>query len=119
MPLPPDTINGRDLYGVQVGVFAVYENAVRLRDQYSIDYGPAQLVIRHGAAPSWRVLVGSFENEADAQQLAQRIRSEKQQPVFVVHLDPPPPNIAPAPAPRPASGRKPSPMPQNPGESPQ
>lgn len=50
MPLPPDTINGRDLYGVQVGVFAVYENAVRLRDRYSIDYGPAQLVIRQGAA---------------------------------------------------------------------
>jgi rare lipoprotein A (peptidoglycan hydrolase) len=119
VPLPPDTINGRDLYGVQVGVFAVYENAVRLRDQYSIDYGPAQLVIRQGAAPNWRVLVGSFENEAEAQQLAQRIRSEKQQPVFVVHLDPPPPSIAPAPAPRPASGRKPSPMPQNPGESPQ
>jgi peptidoglycan lytic transglycosylase len=119
VPLPPDTINGRDLYGVQVGAFAVYENAVRLRDQYSIEYGPAQLVIRQGAAPTWRVLVGSFDSEADAQQLAQRIRSEKQQPVFVVHLDPPPPpNVVPAPAPRPASGRKPSPMPQNPGESP-
>lgn len=113
--LPPDTINGRDLYGVQVGAFAVYENAVRLRDQYSIEYGPAQLVLRQGAAPTWRVLVGSFESEADAQQLAQRIRSEKQQAVFVVHLDPAPPNVVPAPAPRSGSGGKPSPMPQNPG----
>jgi rare lipoprotein A len=115
-PLPPDTINGRDLYGVQVGVFGVYENAVRLRDQYSTEYGPAQLVIRQGATPTWRVLVGSFENEADAQELAQRIRSGKQQAVFVVHLDPAPPNVVQAPAPRSGSGRKPSPMP--PGDSP-
>jgi rare lipoprotein A len=116
--LPPDTINGRDLYGVQVGVFAVYENAVRLRDQYSTEYGPAQLVIRQGATPSWRVLVGSFENEADAQELAQRIRSAKQQAVFVVHLDPAPPNVVKTPTPRSESGRKPSPMPKDPGDSP-
>jgi rare lipoprotein A len=118
-PLPPDTIGGRNLYAVQVGVFAVYENAVRLRDQYSKDYGPAQLVIRQGSAPAWRVLVGSFANEADAQRLAERVRSERQQPVFVVHLDPAPPSVAPAPAARPGSGRKPSPMPNNPAGPPQ
>jgi hypothetical protein len=116
--LPPDTIGGRNLYGVQVGVFAVYENAVRLRDQCAKDYGPAQLVIRQGAAPSWRVVAGSFENEADAQQLAQRIRAEKQQTAFVVHLDPAPPNLAPSPAPRSNSGRKPSPMPKDPNDTP-
>jgi rare lipoprotein A len=115
-PLPPDTIGGRNLYAVQVGVFTVYDNAVQLRDQYSKEYGPAQLVIRQGAPPAWRVLVGSFENEADAQQLAQKVRSERQQPVFVVHLDPAPPSVVPAPAPRSGSGRKPSPMPNDPGD---
>jgi rare lipoprotein A len=88
--MPPDTIAGRNLYAVQVGVFAVYDNAVRLRDQYSKDYAQAQLVMRQGAPPTWRVLVGSFENEADARQLAERIHAERNQAVFVVHIDPVP-----------------------------
>ena len=94
VPLPPDTIAGRNLYAVQVGVFAIYENALRLRDLCTKSYAPAQLVIRQGARPTWRVLVGSFENEADAQQLAQRIRAERNEVVFVVHLDPPAPGVS-------------------------
>src|SRR5271170_7820250 len=47
-----------DFYAVQIGAYAVHENAERLRTKFAEEYGTAQLVARAGNPVLWRVLVG-------------------------------------------------------------
>jgi rare lipoprotein A len=82
----PRDISSNDFYGVQVGAFSVYANAERLREQYAERFGAAQLVVKEGATPLWRVLVGKADSVDGAQGLANQIRAEGKE-VFVVRLD--------------------------------
>jgi rare lipoprotein A len=89
----PQDILSNDFYAVQVGAFAIYANADRLRQGYAERFGTAQLVIKEGTTPLWRVLVGKVNSVDAAQALADQIRAEGRE-VFVVRLDstlPPPP----------------------------
>jgi len=82
---PPD-ISSNDFYAVQVGAFSVYANAERTRDEYALRYGAAQLALKEGTTPLWRVLVGKAGSINAAQDLADQIGSEGKH-VFVVRLD--------------------------------
>lgn len=105
---PPD-IPANDFYAVQVGAFSVYVNAERARIQYAQRFGTAQLEIRQGKVPMWRVLVGKETTIQGAQQLANSLAAENRD-VFVVRLDetavnPNPPSM---PTPPPAAATPPS-----------
>ncbi len=89
----PLDIPSNDFYAVQVGAFAVYNNAERARDQYAQRYGTAQLAVKQGAAPLWRVLVGKQTSIAAAQELANQLRAENKN-IFVVRLDQTEPNTS-------------------------
>jgi rare lipoprotein A len=54
----PADIPANDFYAVQVGAFSVYANAERARSEYAARYGVAQLALKQGSVPMWRVLVG-------------------------------------------------------------
>ena len=82
----PADIPANDFYAVQVGAFAVYQNAERARDRYAQRFGAAQIAVKEGAAPLWRVLVGKEPSTDAAQQLAQQLKAEDKN-VFVVRLD--------------------------------
>lgn len=85
---PPD-IPSDDFYAVQVGAFSIHANAERARLRYAERFGTAQLVLKAGAVPLWRVLVGKEPSVQAAQQLAVTLRAENKN-VFVVRLDQPP-----------------------------
>lgn len=86
-----------DFYGVQIGAYAVHENAEHLRAKFAEEYGTAQLVARVGNPILWRVLVGRAASVAEAQDLASRLQQELGFEVFVVHLDPTPsPTVPPS-----------------------
>lgn len=87
----PVDIPSNDFYAVQVGAFSVYGNAQRVRDQYAQRFGTAQLALKQGAVPLWRVLVGKESSMEAAQQLATQLRAEDKN-VFVVRLDQTAPN---------------------------
>ena len=82
---PPD-IPANDFYAVQVGAFSISANAERVRSQFAQEFGTAQVVMRAGAVPLWRVLVGREPSIAAAQQLA-NVLSARAKDVFVVRLD--------------------------------
>jgi rare lipoprotein A len=82
----PADIPANDFYAVQVGAFSVQANAERLRAHYAERFGNAQLAVRQGATPVWRVLVGREPSIAAAQQLAVVLSAEDKN-VFVVRLD--------------------------------
>jgi rare lipoprotein A len=82
----PLDIASNDFYAVQVGAFSVYLNAEHARDQYAQRFGTAQLAIKQGATPLWRVLVGKQSSLQAAEQLADQIKAEDRT-VFVVRLD--------------------------------
>lgn len=82
----PADIAADDFYGVQIGAFSQRANAERLRDQYAQRYGTAQLLLKQGAQPLWRVVVGKEPSVAAAQQLASTIKGAGAAP-FVVRLD--------------------------------
>jgi rare lipoprotein A len=82
----PADIPANDFYAVQVGAFALRENADRLRSELSEKYGPVQLVVKQGSVPLWRVLVGKESSSAAAQHLANELSSIGSA-VFVVRLD--------------------------------
>jgi rare lipoprotein A len=100
----PQDITSNDFYAVQVGAFSVYSNADRLRTEYAQRFGAAQLAVKEGAVPMWRVLVGKLPSIDAAQAMANELRSEGQD-VFVVRLDTtlPAQGSAPAPAQPPVS----------------
>jgi rare lipoprotein A len=76
-----------DFFAVQVGAFAVYAHAETLRDNYARQFGNAQLALKQGAPPVWRVLVGKEHSIEAAQQLA-TVLAANDKHVFVVRLDP-------------------------------
>jgi rare lipoprotein A len=82
---PPD-IPSNDFYAVQVGAFSVAANAERVRMQYAQRFGTAQLAVKQGAVPLWRVLIGKEPSMAAAQELANVLIAENRA-VFVVRLD--------------------------------
>jgi rare lipoprotein A len=82
----PVDIPANDFYAVQVGAFSVYANAERARSDYAAHFGVAQLALKQGNVPVWRVLVGKEPSVAAAQELAQTL-SAQNKTVFVVRLD--------------------------------
>ena len=75
-----------ELYAVQAGAFASQQNAERLRAEYAQRFGSAQLAVKQGATPLWRVLVGREHSTAAAQAIAATLISEHRN-AFVVRLD--------------------------------
>ena len=75
-----------DFFAVQVGAFSQYANAETLRDNYARQFGNAHLVLKQGATPVWRVLVGREPSIEAAQQLATVLQA-RDKAVFVVRLD--------------------------------
>ncbi len=75
-----------DLYAVQAGAFANHQNAERLRAEYAARFGSAQLAVKQGAVPLWRVLVGREPSIAAAQQIAATLSAEHRN-AFVVRID--------------------------------
>jgi rare lipoprotein A len=82
----PADIPVNDFYAVQTGAFSSRESAELLRAKYAERFGNAQLALKQGAAPLWRVLVGKEPSQAAAQQLAIVLGAENKN-VFVVRLD--------------------------------
>jgi len=82
----PADIPANDFYAVQVGAFSVEANAEQLREHYAERFGNAQLRVKNGTAPVWRVLVGKEPSLEAAQQLAIVLAAEDKN-VFVVRLD--------------------------------
>ena len=82
----PADIPANDFYAVQVGAFSVEVNAEHLRAHYAERFGNAQLAVKQGARPVWRVLVGKEPSIEAAQQLAIVLSAEDKN-VFVVRLD--------------------------------
>ncbi len=91
----PSDISSNDFYAVQVGAFSVYANAEHARAAYAERFGTAQLAVKQGATPLWRVLVGKENSTQRAQQIADQLRAEDKN-VFVVRLDETVPNALPA-----------------------
>ncbi|MBV9301429.1 MAG: septal ring lytic transglycosylase RlpA family protein [Acidobacteriaceae bacterium] len=82
----PADIPLNDFYAVQIGAFSVPENAERLRAKYAERFGTAQLAIKQGKVPLWRVLIGKEPSVKAAQELATVLGAENRN-VFVVRLD--------------------------------
>ncbi len=82
----PRDIPINDFYAVQTGAFSSRESAEHLREQYSERFGNAQLAVKQGPTPLWRVLVGKEPSIEAAQQLAIVLQADNKN-VFVVRLD--------------------------------
>lgn len=82
----PTDVPADDFYGVQVGAFSVLPNAQHAQAEYAKRYGTAELALKQGRIPLWRVIVGKEHSVEAAQSLADRIRPEGKG-VFVVRLD--------------------------------
>ena len=100
----PADVPSSDFYAVQVGAFSVYENAEHLRLSFAQRYGTAQLAIKQGKIPLYRVLVGKVPSQRAAEQLSDQLRGEVNHDVFIVRLDS---SIVPAPIPPPAESLHP------------
>ncbi len=84
--LAADTGGG---FAVQIGSFQDEANADAAVRKFAGIYGSAKKVVRAGAAPSYRVLVGKAATTEDAEALAKKIRAAQNLPgAFVVRLDP-------------------------------
>ncbi len=77
------------VFGVQVGAFRVRENALRLETALGSQYGPVEIQpFDSGQGVLYRVRVGSFSNEYQAQQLARQLAaSGVASQTFVVRLN--------------------------------
>ena len=82
----PRDIPANDYYAVQTGAFSNRQSAEQLRATYAGRFGHAELVLKEGPAPLWRVLVGREPSAEAAQQLAIVLAAENKN-VFVVRLD--------------------------------
>ncbi len=82
----PRDVPLNDFYAVQTGAFTSYASAERLRRQYAGSFGNAQLAVKQGPTPLYRVLVGKETTVEAAQQLAIVLGAENKS-VFVVRLD--------------------------------
>jgi rare lipoprotein A len=74
----PTDVPTNDFYAVQVAALSIYQNAQR--------FGTAQLALKQGRTPLWRVLVGKEPSIDAARQLASLLAVEDKN-VFVVRLD--------------------------------
>src|SRR5689334_2421068 len=81
----PMDVPSNNFFAVQVGAFAIYANAEVARDQYAQRFGTAQVAVKQGAVPLWRVLVGKQPSIEAAQELATQLKGEDRN-VFVVRL---------------------------------
>ncbi len=102
----PVDVPSNDFYSVQVGAFAVYANAERARAGYAARFGTAELTLKQGPVPLYRVLVGKLSSMQAAQALADQLRAETGSGVFIVRLDQTVPAVPSTSAP--ASGVTPS-----------
>jgi rare lipoprotein A len=93
----PADIPANDYYTVQVGAFAVYANAERARAEYARRFGSAQITVKQGVAPLYRVLAGKERSIAGAQGIADQLRAEGKSG-FVIRLDETVPGAPPLPA---------------------
>ena len=84
---PPVDVPATDFYGVQVGAFSSFESAERVRVQYAQRFGTAQIAVKQGNTPLWRVLVGRERSQEAAQQLANQLSAAGTVNFFVVRLD--------------------------------
>jgi cell division protein FtsN len=83
---PPKQLASQpELFAVQAGAYREWERADAARIALK-QFGPVRLVRRATDPPVWRVLVGAKELQADAEALAESIRSSGAQ-AFVVRLD--------------------------------
>ena len=82
----PVDLPSNDFYAVQVGAFANYANASRVRARYAERYGTAQIALKQGRVPLYRVLVGKEPSPQAAQQLAARLRTGREE-LYIVRLD--------------------------------
>lgn len=82
----PADVPSSDFYAVQIGAFANEASAEKLRARYASRYGYAQIAVKQGRVPLYRVLVGKMPSSDAAQQLAETLRPEVHQD-FVVRLD--------------------------------
>lgn len=84
-PPPPPPITS-DTFGVQVGAFRDQDRASKLQTALREKYGHADLVVREGDAPTWRVIVGVYADEALALTAASLLRQDFPE-AFVVRRD--------------------------------
>lgn len=82
----PVNVQSNDRYAVQVGAFSVLANAERARTQYAERFGTAQIVVKQGNKPLYRVLVGNLPSVVEAQSLAAQV-SQDGDKTFIVRLD--------------------------------
>jgi hypothetical protein len=82
----PADIPAEDYYAVQIGAFASYANAEKLRAEYERRYGFAKIEVKQGRVPLYRVLVGRESTEAAAARIAADLHATIDR-VFVVRLD--------------------------------
>ena len=82
----PHDVPANDFYAVQTGAFVNRAGAEELRAKYAERFGNAQLALKQGTPPLWRVLVGKEPSVEAAQQLAIVLGAENKN-VFVVRLD--------------------------------
>jgi len=85
LSLPPPAMSS-DLFAVQAGAFRDKVRADSLRAEMEKEYGSARLILRDGATPLWRVVVGQEPSQAQANRLAERLRAELGNG-FIVRLD--------------------------------
>jgi rare lipoprotein A len=90
----PTDVPSDDYYGVQIGAFANYANAEKMRAGYESRYGFAKIEVKQGRVPLYRVLVGRESTEAAAERIANELSSNSVR-VFVVRLDPKAPSYVP------------------------
>lgn len=75
-------------FGVQVGAFLQAENADRLKSQLEQGYPPASVATYDSPNGTfYRVRVGRFATEDEAQALATKLHAERGYTTFVVRLD--------------------------------
>ncbi|HEX4228656.1 MAG TPA: septal ring lytic transglycosylase RlpA family protein [Bryobacteraceae bacterium] len=84
----PVDVPAGDFYGVQIGAYATLERAEAMRTEYAARFGgTARIVVKQGASPLWRLVVGRESTAAAAQQIADGLAPDLRG-VFVVRLDP-------------------------------
>lgn len=74
-PPPPAPLEGKT-FGVQVGAFRDHARASKLQTALQEKYGHADLVVREGDTPTWRVIVGVYADEASAVSAAGVLRQD-------------------------------------------
>src|SRR5690349_9175053 len=82
----PADVPAQGYYGVQIGAFASYASAEKLRGEYERRYGFAKIEVKQGRVPLYRVLVGKESSEAAAARITTELSSNRER-VFVVRLD--------------------------------